>query len=452
MDITKEPIGELNDLVTIRLNPDDYAPQYEQSIRKARKQMNMPGFRAGHAPEGLVRKKYGKALLIEELNRIVSDSLDRYIREQQLRILGRPLPRDNGEANDFDAPGDFTFSFELGLAPTFDLKLPPDHTFPYYVISVEEKQVDDEVDWLRARYGSVEYPDVSDGECLLAIEAAEVDAGGQPVKDGFRTENRFRIEDLMTTALKDRFIGCRKEDRVIVGVPGDLEGADAAELFGVKQDALPGECRIEVLIREIGRRRKADLDQAFFDRVFGAGTVGGEEAFRARVREDIARSYRLESERKLSHDIEDELLHATAVVLPDAFLKRWLAEDDEKPLPPEEIEKKYGGWARAMKWKLISTRIEADNNLTVTDDEIETYARHYVAQRLAEYGGSYLTEEMIGQTAAQYLSREENKLSARDAVIHRKVFEWLNGIVKRKEQAVTIDEFKKILREHTHAH
>ncbi len=454
MEITKESIGHLNEKISIRLSPDDYQQQLDSSIKKTKKKVNMPGFRPGHVPEGLVRKVYGKSLLVDELNRIVSESLEKYIQDSKLSILGQPLPVRDGNANNFDTPGDFEFSFELGLSPDIKLDLPPAHEFPFYVIRVEPDKVDLQIEAMRKRHGEMTNPEQSDKDCIIDAVITEVDDTGKPVENGISKNNTILVEKASNEEGLALLTGLKVGEVKVIDIKSVFDGTEAAYVLGRSPEELEKvKNRFEIKVESIRKVEKAVLDQSFFDKVYGPGTVDGEQAFREKVEGEIAGMYRTESERKLAHDIEDELLRSAAVELPDSFLKRWLREANEKPVSADDVEKEYGNYARRMKWKLIEGRIVAAQKIEVTQDEIKNYGRHYVARQLAQYGGgSGLTGELIDQMASRFLEKEENTRHAYEAVTERKVFEYLTGMVKRQEKEVSYDEFAKIIKEHSHEH
>src|SRR5258705_7498996 len=197
MEITKESIGELNEIVSIQLTPEDYKDKVDASIKKTKKGMSVPGFRPGHVPEGMVRKMYGKAILADELNKIVSFSLENFLKENKINILGHPLPvkeNGNGTKNDWENPADFEFKFELGLAPQFNLTLPPDHVFPYYEILVDDSKVDAYVDDIRRKYGKHSQPEIADETSILYASFTEVGADNAPVENGINTKTTIAID------------------------------------------------------------------------------------------------------------------------------------------------------------------------------------------------------------------------------------------------------------------
>lgn len=455
MQIIKESIGKLNDILKISLKPEDYKVKVDETLKKTKRSVQMPGFRPGHVPEGLVRKMYGKSILAEELNKIVSESLENYIKESKLELLGHPLPYKNGDdKNNFENPGDFEFAFEVGLSPQFELKLPPKHTFPYYEIEVDDKKADTYVDDVRKRYGNHTTPEIADENSVLYASFTEVDKNNQPVEKGISTTTTLAIDLVKSKPIQKKLIGIKKDDKVIIDLVKAMDDeTELSYMLNLSKDKIK-EIRndFEVKVNNVSKVDKAELNQELFDKVYGKDNVKTIGEFRARVKDEISGMFKVESDRKLHHDIEDELLHSLKIELPDDFLKRWLVDVNEKPITPEQVEKEYAAYSRGMKWKLIENRIINENKIEITREEIENYSKHFIVNQFAQYGNSFLTDEMVADLSKRYLSKEENVRKIIESLSERKVFNYLDSVVKKDVKKVSYDEFIKIVREHHHNH
>lgn len=455
MEITKESIGELNEVVKIQLKPEDYKEKVDIVIKNTRKKVQMPGFRQGHVPEGLVKKMYGKAILVEELNKIVSESLDKFITENKIDILGHPLPyNEKNDSNNWENPSEFEFMFELGLAPQFNLNLPPDHTFPYYEIQVDEAKTDTYVDDIRKKYGKFSNPEVSEASSVLYASFTEVDKDNQPVINGITTTTTLTLDLVKDEKIKASLTGLKKDETAVIDLIEAMNNdTEVSYMLNIPKDKIPGiQNNFAMKIISVNKVEKAELNQELFDKVYGKDAVTGETEFRDKIKSEISAMFAVESDRKLQHDIEDELLNQFKFSLPDNFLKRWLKNVNEKPVTPEQIEKEYNGYARGMKLKLIENRIIKENDIKVTQEEIESFAKRMIINQFAQYGNSYLTDEMVSDMTKRYMSKEENVRKIIESLSERKVFNYLNSIVKKDVKTVSYDEFMKIVREHQHEH
>lgn len=450
MEIVRENINEQSALLRIKLSPADYQKDVDTAINKYRKQAVVPGFRAGHVPAGMIKKMYGKTFLADELNRIVSNSVNSYIRDNNLQVLGDPLPKENGMQN-FEAPSDFEFLFEIGLAPQINISLPLKTAVDYYEIAVDDTRAESYIDDLRRRHGKFSNPEASDVKCILYGELSELDETGNEKEGGIKNQTTLAIDLVKDEEIKKKLIGIKKDDVIVfspmkamqdateVGYMLKLEKEKAAEL---KSD-------FSYKITSINYVEKADLNQEFFDKAFGKDVVTSEEQFNERVRADIAAAFANESRHKFDHDMQDVLLHEANIALPDDFLKRWIQTANEKPLTPEEIERDYPHYSREMKLKLIENKIANENHIEVSQAEMENYARQLILQQFSGYS-QQLSEELIADFAKRYLEKKENESKATDGVKSQKVFELLNQNANKNVKQVTYEEFAKIVREHRH--
>lgn len=455
MEITREHIGSNNEILNVRIVPGDYQSKFEASLKKARRSINMPGFRPGNVPENLVKKMYGKSLLADELNKLVSESLEQFIKEKNMNLLGHPLPRKNGEdKNNFDDPGDFEFSFEVGLSPTFELRLPPKHTFPFYEIEADEKRIETYVEDTRKRYGKHSTPEISDDQSVLYVLFEEAGQNETIIENGISTTTTLDLSLVKDKKLAGKLSGLKSGDAVIIDLKKAVgDEAELAYMLRVSKEKIQElKNEFRMTIKSIHKVEKAEMNSEFFEKVYGKDSVQSEFEFRQRVKEEIEKMFRTESERKLHHDVEDVLLDETKIDLPDDFLKRWLMDVNEKPLTAEQVEQDYKSYARGMKWKLIENKIAREQNIEITQEEVERYAKHYVVQQFAEYGNSFLTDEMITDLAKRFMSKEENLKRIYESLVERKVFEYLESIVKKDVKKVSYDAFIKIVKEHHHHH
>lgn len=453
MNIVQEPIDALTAVLKVQLKPDDYQPKVNDALKKYSKKVNMPGFRPGMVPVGLVRKMYGKSVLAEELNRIVSDSVDQYIHEKNIQVLGNPLPRETNEDINWENPGDFEFSFEMGIAPEVNLTLPPAHTFTYYEIEVSDAQVDEEVEKVRRRYGNYTSPETSDADCSIYGKFEELDAEGNVREEGISNSAFLLISKIRNLDVKNQFIG-RKAGDTIDFNPMEAIGnkEEVRYLLGMQDGDVPEGSTFRCTIERINKVVPADLDQDFFDRIYGEGTVADEAGFREKVRAEIAEGYRYESEHALKHELEDELLKATGLVLPDEFLKRWLKFSNEK-ITDEQLASDYSQYARDLKWRLIENKIFRDQNMEINEAEMEQYARSFVMDQYVRYGQAHLlTDEKLNELARKYLSNRESAQRVVESLSGRKVFEYLNQLISKDVKKVSHEEFTDLMAKHHHDH
>ena len=455
MNITREEVGTLNEVIKINLVPEDYNPRFETELKKFQKTMNLPGFRPGHVPVGLVKKRYGKALLIDELNKIISGSLENFITESKLDILGSPIPQpSNDSINNWDEPGNFEFIFEIGLAPKFDLTLPPAKSFDYYEIKVDEAKVLQYVEDIRRKYGKFSNPELSDENSIFYGDFTELDNQGAVVAGGLTSRSTLAVSAVKDAGVRQQLIGLKKGEVISINLgkafAGDFDeighmlNQPAEKVSGISAD-------FQYTIDTINHVEGADMKQEFFDKIYGEGSVTTEEEFKEKVRAEIRGMYVQESDMKLKHDLEDHLLEDLKLSLPDSFLQKWLQTAVEKPLSPEQVEKDYPGYARSMKLRLIENKVFRDQHMQISKEEINEMARQFILHQFSGYAAG-LNEEIMDSLIVRYLEKRESVDRIIETLSDRKVFNYLKSIVKTTPKPVNYDEFVTIVKNHQHSH
>jgi trigger factor len=455
MNILQENIDTLNAVLKVQLTPEDYKPQVDDAIRKYKKKASMPGFRPGHVPENLVRKMYGKSLLVDELNRIVADSVDKFIAENKLNVLGNPMPKpDNDFEMNWDKPENFEFAFDLALAPEVNLSLPTAHTFTAYDVQVQEKSIDEEIDKLARRFGNYTIPEVTDADCSVYGTFREVDAAGNVLEGGHTHQAFMTINNIANETSRAKFYGVKVSDSITFNPVADIRiESEVKYLLGIKEGNVSDYDKdFEFTIERINKVEKAEFNQALFDQVYGENVVTDIASFREKIRAEIAQGYGYESENSLKHEMEDVLLKEANLTLPDEFLKRWLKQSNEK-ITDEQLVNEYHQYARDLKWRLIENKIYADQNMTINKDEIENYARTMIIDQYMRYGQAHmLDEEKLKEMTMKYVSNQESVQRIIESLSGRKVFEYLNQIVTKDVKKISHDEFIDLMSRHKHHH
>ena len=453
MNITQEKIDEVNAVLKIQLKPEDYKGPLDESIKNYSKKINLPGFRPGKVPAGMVRKMYGKALLADELNRIVSESVDKYIQDQNISLIGGPLPKSENDFDlDWENPSDFEFAFEMGLSPEINLTLPPAEKFTYYDIIVKDEIIDEEIDRLRKQFGEYGIPEITDVNCSVYVQVKELDDAGQIKEGGLTNKAYLLIEKVTDDAVKNQFTGKKIGDAVDCNPVTAIDNKQEVKyLLGLKEkDILEYNHNFRFTIEQIHKVEKAEINEKLFDEVYGEGKVKTEEEFRAKIRAEIAQSYQTESDYKLKHDLEDYFLNTTSINLPDEFLKRWLLRSDKK-MTVSKLEKEYGSYARSLKLSLIENKIFKDTGMSVTDEEVENYAQAYIVDKYVRYGQAHLlTADNLKERLKEYLDNHDAREQMLMNIRSRKIFEHLRTFISTETKQVTHQEFVQLMRDHTH--
>ena len=443
MDIKKHDIDSLNAEITISVTPNDYENRVNEGIKKVQRQANMPGFRPGKVPTGLIKKQYGTQILVDEINKLLNDTINKYIEENKIEILGNPLPKDQTSV-DFNKQKDFEFVYQLGLAPDFKVELDSKNTFTYKTVKVDEELVDKYLKDIRRNFGKPTNPDVAGEKDVVFVDVNELDETGAIKAGGIFKSTSVSYERTKNETAKAKLLGVKRDDKIVLNINELYETAlDKSVSLGIdKEFAEIANCNLQLTVKNISRMEDAELNQELFDKVYGEGKITSEEEFRNKVREELGMMFSADAEKFLRTEVENKLVEKINLQLPDSFLKRWLAVANEKPVTEEEIEKDYPNYAKAMQWRLIENKIIKDNSIQVSGDEAKEEAKSFIKSEYARYG-QVPTEDDLEKISKDLLSKEKEAQRIFENLYSKKVL----GLIKEKctlqTKEVSYDEFFK---------
>jgi trigger factor len=447
MNITQEKIDQLNSIVTIKIQPADYLEKVDKAIKTQAKKARIPGFRPGMVPAGHIKKMYGKSILVEEINNLLQDSLNNYLNENKIEILGQPLPKADDEKEfKWDFTEDYEFNYEMGLAPEFEVDLSSKDTLTLYQIKVDEATLTERVKNIRRSYGKISNPDVSaDGDVIYA-ELKQLASDGSVFEDGIVNTTSIRLDQLKNDEVKATLVGLKKEDVLKFDILKAFEN-DAAKIAGLlnidEETAAELKSDFELSVKNISRLEESDLNQEFFDKLFPAGEVTTEEGFTAKITEELEGMFAQDADRKLQNDLYDYTLNKVQFELPDEFLKRWLKATNEG-LSDEELNKDYDAFAKNLKWTLIENKVIKDAGIELKYDEVFALAKQRLDAQFRMYSPQPLPEEQLSQYTVQYLQNKENGTKIFEELKAIKTLEHLKTIVTLDKKDITREEFGQL--------
>lgn len=445
MNISQENIDDLNAVINIEITPDDYKTQVDGAIKTQAKQAKLPGFRPGMVPASHIRRTYGKAILIDEINKIVGEKLNSFLSENKLEILGQPLPKEDSEKEyAWDFNEEYTFQYEIGLAPKVEIPFTDQDTLTEYVIKADEETLASRISNLRKSYGKRSNPEVSEANDVLYGEIKQVDDKGEAVEDGIVKTVSLRTDIIEDAKVKESLSGLKKDDVVTLDLKKAYDSAAIARLLEIEEDKVEElAATFEVKVENINRLEEADMDQEFFDKIYPAGEVTTEEEFKARVTKEIEDMFVQNAEQKLQNDMYTLGMDRVSVSFPTEFLKRWLKATNEK-LTDEEIAEGYDDFEKNLKWTLIENKIIADNSLEIKYEEVVAAAKDRLSAQLKMYGQQGLPEEQLTQYANQLLQDKEQANRLFEEVKALKVFDHLKNVVKLEKKDIPYNEFLEL--------
>jgi len=455
--VTRENIGLLNDKITVKVSQEDYLPNFDKAVKQFSKAANIPGFRKGMVPAGMVKKMHGQALFADEVLKTVERELTGYLQNQKLELFAPPLSLEKESKNlDFNKPEEYAFDFEVGLKPSFDVTpLESGKTnLTRYKIKATDAEVEEEVKRMQIKGGKMTDPETIDNEDnVLNVEFEESDAQGNVIEGGIKKDNSLLLK-YFSASLQEQLKGKKAGDTVVFQLAPSFDaerlGWILKDLGFDEKDEAAAQKYFKLTITKVGLIEKRELNEEFFKEIYPNENITTEEAFRAKLKEEIEKYWDSESRNRLHNDLFETLVHETSMELPKDFLKRWLQTGSEKPKTAEEAEKEYPNFDHQLRWTLISDKLIRENKLEVSFEELREGAKQKL---LGYYGGagaaldgadwldSYLDRLMQDEKFIDQTYRE---------MVTQKLFEWAETKVDLKEEEITAEEFAKLPHKHHH--
>lgn len=446
MEIVKQQVDDLNAVLKVKIAEADYSDRYSKALKKYQKKVDLPGFRPGKVPVEIVKKRFGTHILVEEINDMLSEILHKYISDNQINILGNPLPKD-GANIDFDHQKEFEFEYELGLSPILNLELSSKEKFSYYTIKTDESLVEKRIEYFRKHYGQITHPEVAEKNDILVGDFAEVDKDGNIIPGGFFRTTLIDIAKITNIQNQAKLIGLKKEDKAVL--ENFLEDAKYIfEILELAEDKLK-DLRLQFKLKNLSRIAEAEVNQELFDKIFGPGKVNSAEEFRTKIREEFSVMYVSDSDKKFLNDVIESLMKNMNLSLPESFLKRYLLLTNKEKATPEQIEKEYQQYSDALRWKLIENHILSTYKLAVTSEEAEAFVTDYVKMNLVRYGMQNPEEAVVKEQVKRILSEQKQVESIYSRLYDQKLIDLFKNTFTLEKKELTHDEFFKH-ENHTH--
>lgn len=452
MNILFENPDKVNGLMTVTVEDADFKDNVEKTLKDYRKRANFPGFRPGMVPMGLIKKQFGPSVKMDTLNKYVGEQIYNYIRENKIQMLGEPLPSEKQEPVDIEKDGPYTFMFDIAVAPEFKIELNGDTKIAYYEIQADDKLIDQQVDMFASQLGSYEKADSYDGEKrdMLKGDLRELDADGNIKEGGITVEGAVMMPEYIKVDDQKKLFDNAKPGDIITFNPRKAypdNDSEVANLLKINRDAVKDvEADFSYQVIEINRFKKAEVNQALFDQVFGKDTVKSEEEFRGKIAEGLKPQLQANSDYKFMLDVrkyaEDKVGELT---FPDALLKRIMLLNN-KDKGEEYVEKNYDESIKQLKWHLIKEQLVAANNIKVEDADVKAAAKEAARMQFAQYGMNNVPEEYLDNYADEMLKKRDSAANFVDSAVEKKLVDALKGVVSLDKKTVTLDEFNELMK------
>ena len=452
MNVVREDIDALNSNLKVIVNPIDYEKNVKEKLNKYCKTANIPGFRPGKVPFGMIQKKYGASVLSEELNKIVGQALNKYISDNKIEILGNPIPVEkDGFKGDFDKPEDFEFVYQLGLAPKIKVPLSSKSKFEFIKVKVDDKLISQQIEDLSRRYGKLVSADVVGEKDMILVQFVELDKDNVIKEGGIMHSSTISMEFVKDVKVTKEIVGKKVGDKLIVN-PYSVSkgGVDTASMLGIDQSKLEEISEnFEITINEIKVMQPAELNNELFDKLFGKGSVKNEEELKKRVKSDLENMFLADSNRLFTKNVYENLIEKTKVKLPDNFLKRWIKLSNEKEISNEQIDADYDNYAKGIKCQIIQGNIFKENDIKFGHEEIIEFTKGLLIKNYSQYGMPAPEDKELLKSAQQVLQNKEEANRIYDMLSEEKLTTFFKETVKLKNKEVSYDDFVKLASDKT---
>jgi len=436
MNITREQVDALNAVVTVAVKKEDYKQKVDKVLQDYRKNASIPGFRKGAVPMSLIQKQYGKAVLLDEVNKLLQTSLNDYLVEEKLDILGNPLPKVT-EDFDWDAE-DYKFEFELGLAPEFSVDLGAKNKLVKYTIIADDKMLDEQVERIQKQYGKLVSKDtVEEGDDIVGTFTNE--------ERGINNRTTITTDIFKDKKAAKKFIGKKVGDVVTIGTKGLFDDDHKLmDYLKVGHDDVHGlDIEVNFTIDEINTHEKTELNQELFDKLFGEGVVTSVEQLKEKIKEDAEQQFATQAEQKFLNDVTEWLIESTKFDLPSEFLIKWLQTAGENPLTPEQAEDEYKRSENGLRYQLIEGKIMTENNLQINFEDLKDYTAGVIRKQMAQFGQMNPSDADVDGIVARVLSNKDEVKRLSEQVMSEKMLNLFKENVKYKTKEVTYQDFIK---------
>ncbi|MDR9399917.1 MAG: trigger factor [Psychroflexus sp.] len=433
MNTTKEQVDDLNAIIKIQLNQEDYQPKVDKTLKEYRKKANVPGFRKGKVPMGMLRKQYGESIRADEVNKMINEELQRYIQDEKLELIGGPIPIEDEKMAWDKSP--LEFKFEVGMFPKVEPNLTPDDQLDVYKIVADEDMINEQIQMIQKQFGKMESREEIDENSTIV---ANIKSSDEKVDK----ESTFTL-DQVNEDQQDTFKGAKVGDVLNIDAQGFLKNENTAQsILGIDNEefkSTEGDLTIEII--EINETIPAELNQDLFDKYLGEGKVSSEEEFRNHIQEQIENQFKQQADQKFFNDATEFLIDNTPFELPENFLKKWLKFSSDKNISQEEADKEFEDNKKGIKYQLIEGKIKEEHDIKVTEEDLKQTAKDALKAQMAQYGQGDLADEQIEQLSQTLLQQEEQKKQMEDQALSKKLLDFFKEKLPLNEKEVTYKAF-----------
>ena len=449
MKITQSKAKKMMANIKIEVSENDYSEKVNDVLKKYRKDAVVPGFRKGKTPMSIIEKQYKTSIVVDEVNKILQDSLFKHITENKLKVLGSPMPLTDNEI-DWKNNTDFVFEYEVGLAPDLSIKISQKDKLTYYNIKADDKLIENYCNDIAKRYGKMTNPSESIAGDLVYCLIQQLDATGEIDASGISNEATVSIDSIKDKKFQKQFIKIKADDILKLNVKEVFTNkADLAAMLKVSQGELENleSNQFQFKVIRINRLAPAELNKDLFDKVYPEKNVKSLKDFKAKIKEEAEKSFVMESDRMLKNDVVLYLVEKVKFDLPDEFLMRWLVKSSEKPLTLEQVKIDYPNYSKSLKWQLIENKILEDNDVKITNDDLISFTKDLVKRQMQQYGQANTDDKQLSDIAENILKNEDERKKISNQLFDEKTLIIYKDLFKLNQKSISYDDFVKLATE-----
>jgi len=449
MKITQSKAKKMMANIKIEVSENDYSEKVNDVLKKYRKDAVVPGFRKGKTPMSIIEKQYKTSIVVDEVNKILQDSLYKHITENKLKVLGSPMPLTDNEI-DWKNNTDFVFEYEVGLAPDLSIKISQKDKLTYYSIKADDKLIENYCNDIAKRYGKMTNPSESIAGDLVYCLIQQLDATGEIDASGISNEATVSIDSIKDKKFQKQFIKIKADDILKLNVKEVFTNkADLAAMLKVSQGELENleSNQFQFKVIRINRLAPAELNKDLFDKVYPEKNVKSLKDFKAKIKEEAEKSFVMESDRMLKNDVVLFLVEKVKFDLPDDFLMRWLVKSSEKPLTLDQVKIDYPNYSKSLKWQLIENKILEDNDVKITNDDLISFTKDLVKRQMQQYGQANTDDKQLSDIAENILKNEDERKKISNQLFDEKTLIIYKDLFKLNQKSISYDDFVKLATE-----
>ena len=449
MKITQSKTKKMVAKLTVEVKESDYLDKVSDILKKYRKDAVVPGFRKGKTPMSIIEKQYKNSIVVDEVNKLLQDNLYKHITDNKIRVLGSPLPSEENEV-DWVNYTDYTFEYEIGLAPDFDVKVSKKDKLNYYNIKADKKLVDNYCNDIAKRYGKMSNPSESKAGDLVYCAISQLDENGEVMINGISNEATVSIDTIKEKKYQKKFIGLKAEDKLELKVLDVFKNqTDLAAMLKIEQAQLLNLSldNFEFKVKRINRLAPAELNKELFDKVYTEGKISTVKEFKQKITEEAENSFVVESDRMLKNDVVLYLVDKIKLDLPDEFLMKWLVKSSEKPITMDQVKVDYPQYSKSLKWQLIENKVLEDNKVEINNDDLLEFTKSLVQKQMQQYGQATADEKQILDISENILKNEDERKKISNQLFDEKTLVVYKEIFKLIEKPISYDDFVKLATE-----